>query len=589
MQVLDADYVRQTYAAWLKERVAARPWAPADLGDWERQRGLIRRHVLDSLALWPLPERPPLAVRYGGTLARDGYTLRRVYFQTWPGVYASGWLYMPTGVAGPLPAILHPHGHFENGNRHPTVQARLIALAKMGYIGLTVDSEHLYDWAAGVTPMTVMTWNNIRGIDLLCSLPEVDRTRIGCTGCSGGGQQTAFLMAVEDRIAAAVAVGYVCCFDELLFPEWTHCPCNHVPGLLTLADIPQMSAVFAPRPALYISMTGDWTHAFLERNLPDLQRVWTLFGAADRVSATYHDSPHDYSKPMREEAYGFFDRWFRGGSGDPIPEPAIEAETLDTLASLDDPPASAGLAGIRAEVLRRRTSSPTDALCFRARLADLLGGAGPIEAAPVSRVVRSGVLLRMQARALTLESDGALIPAVLLSPLAPGDIATEVAPASHPSAGGRAMVVLDPMGKQHCLDERTAWVESQVGDGTSVLLVDPRYYGEWALSPDVVDLNGAVLGQPPAGCAVRDALAAVALLRNGSPVSFGSVAIAGFGDGAVVAMLAGLVDPSVASVEAYEVGPSYADGRDRPRVPHILTLTDVPDMVRRLGERCHTR
>jgi cephalosporin-C deacetylase-like acetyl esterase len=210
-------------------------------------------------------------VHVSGKLERDGYTVKRVYWQTWPGYYASGYLYEPEGLSGKAPGILHPHGHWENGARHPVVQSRLIALARKGYVGLVVDSVHAYDYYAGVTPLTIMTWNNIRGIDLLCSLPEVDPERIGCTGCSGGGQQTLYLMCVEDRLTAAVPVNLVSEARRIIAADMTHCPCNHVAGFLAETDETEASAVFAPRPTLYICVTQDWTRWFPQEGYPEIR------------------------------------------------------------------------------------------------------------------------------------------------------------------------------------------------------------------------------------------------------------------------------------------------------------------------------
>jgi dienelactone hydrolase len=118
-------------------------------------------------------------------------------FTSRPGweVYASGWLYLPK-TPGKHPAILNPHGHWENGAMHPVMQSCCIGLAKKGYVALMVDSAHLSpeSFQVGASSIGVMTFNNLRAIDLLETLPEVDSTRIGCVGASGGGQQTMYLI-----------------------------------------------------------------------------------------------------------------------------------------------------------------------------------------------------------------------------------------------------------------------------------------------------------------------------------------------------------------------------------------------------------
>ncbi len=185
--LLGQDRVRAMQQAYLDRMARPRNPHAASLAQWEARRERVRRHVLDSLGLLPLPERVPLKVHVSGELDRDGYIVKRLYWRTWPHYYASGYLYMPKALQGPAPAILNPHGHWAQGSREPKVQARLISLARKGYVCLVVDSVHAYDYYSGITPISVMTWNNVRGLDLLSSLPEVDPERIGCTGCSGGG------------------------------------------------------------------------------------------------------------------------------------------------------------------------------------------------------------------------------------------------------------------------------------------------------------------------------------------------------------------------------------------------------------------
>ncbi len=251
--------------------------------EWEARKKELRQQVLDCLGLWPLPERVPLDVQVAARKKRDGYELQRIYWQVLPGVRASGWLYVPENIRGRAPAILCPHGHWNTGARHPTVQRRCIVLAKKGYVVLAVDSVHLDDYRVGVNPVGLMTWNNIRAIDLLASRDDVDPERIGCTGASGGGQQTMYLMAVEPRIAAAAPTVMISYFERIIAFDVAHCYCNHVPAILRYTDEPEICAAFAPKPALYMCDTRDWTQWFPHEGFPEIKRIYELYGAADRV------------------------------------------------------------------------------------------------------------------------------------------------------------------------------------------------------------------------------------------------------------------------------------------------------------------
>ncbi|MCX8107226.1 MAG: hypothetical protein N3G20_00310, partial [Verrucomicrobiae bacterium] len=172
-----------------------------DRGSWLRYADKLREKVLGSLGLWPLPDRVPLDVRIVGRLERDDVVIERVYYQTLPRVYASGYLYRPRaamdrtarGAFKPRPAVLNPHGHWPDGAVDTNVQARCIGLARLGFVAICPDSTHAIDLPVGLCPIGLMTWNNIRALDFLQSLEYVDPERLGCTGGSGGGQQTLYL------------------------------------------------------------------------------------------------------------------------------------------------------------------------------------------------------------------------------------------------------------------------------------------------------------------------------------------------------------------------------------------------------------
>ena len=170
----------------------------------------------------------------------------------------------------------------------------------------------LHNWAAGLVPMTVMCWNNVRGVDLLCSLPRGTTLPASLHRVLRRGRQTFYMMAIEDRLDVAVPVCMVSEFRRILAIDSHHCMCNHVPGILTATDTPELAACFAPRPSLLICVTQDWTAWLPQEGFPDIRGVYESFGRPDDVRCTQYDWQHDYSKPMREEAYGWFSRYLMG-------------------------------------------------------------------------------------------------------------------------------------------------------------------------------------------------------------------------------------------------------------------------------------
>jgi cephalosporin-C deacetylase-like acetyl esterase len=214
--VLPADAKRKMLEAYHRRMTEPKPPRFESKEAWEKRRAELRTLLLRDLGLDPLPDRCALDARVVASKDYGDYRLERIWYQALPEVWASGWLTVPKG-AKKAPTILNPHGHWEHGARHPVVQSRLIGLAKKGYVAFAIDSVHVTHWAIGVCPLTMMTWNNMRAIDYLETRPEVDASRIGCTGASGGGQQTMYLMALEDRIRAAVPVVMISYFRRILF------------------------------------------------------------------------------------------------------------------------------------------------------------------------------------------------------------------------------------------------------------------------------------------------------------------------------------------------------------------------------------
>ncbi|MGH7227052.1 MAG: alpha/beta hydrolase family protein, partial [Gemmataceae bacterium] len=210
---------------------------PATKEAWLKRRQAVREQMLVALGLWPLPVKTPLKPVIHGKFDRDDYTIEKVFFASYPGHYVSGNLYRPKTKSDKLPGVLCPHGHWANGRffeaddktvaaqmkqgaektpegaKYP-LQARCVQLARMGCVVFHYDMVGYADSTAiahrsGFTDadaelrlqsfMGLQTWNSIRALDFLLSLPDVDATRIGVTGASGGGTQTMILCAIDDR------------------------------------------------------------------------------------------------------------------------------------------------------------------------------------------------------------------------------------------------------------------------------------------------------------------------------------------------------------------------------------------------------
>ena len=319
-------------------------------GAWQERVREIREQALVSCGLWPMPEKPPLNAKIFGRIARDGYSVEKVYFQTYPGCYLAGNLYRPLGQGqGPFPAVLNPHGHWKKGRLEDTtlgsIPARCINFARQGLVAFSYDLVGYNDTQFAPNPdapgykahrqfgarpadqlwnislMGLQTWNSLRALDFLESLPEVDRSRIGCTGASGGGTQTFMLGAVDDRLAAQAPTGMVSHSMQ------GGCLCENAPGLRVEYSNMEIAAAAAPRPQILVAATGDWTKTTLTIEGPALERIYRLFNAPEKLRYVRLDFDHNYNQPSREQVYGWFGKWLRGlPEATPIAEQPCQKE-----------------------------------------------------------------------------------------------------------------------------------------------------------------------------------------------------------------------------------------------------------------------
>ncbi len=166
--------------------------------------------------------------------------------------------------------------------------------------------------------MGLQTWNSIRSLDFLLSLPDVDPTRIGVTGASGGGTQTFILCAVDDR--PTVAFPAVMVSTEMQ----GGCVCENASYLRQGTGNVELAALFAPKP---LGMTGahDWTLHVEETGLPSLKALYKLYGAEDRVMAkVFPQFEHNYNQVSREVMYNWFNKYLKLGQPEPVTEKPFE-------------------------------------------------------------------------------------------------------------------------------------------------------------------------------------------------------------------------------------------------------------------------
>jgi len=372
-----------------------RPIASAEA--WPDRKKKIRLRTRVAAGLWPLPAKTALEPVIHGTVERDGFTVSRVFFQSLPGHFVTGSLFLPTGPSrerallnGKRPGILCPHGHWRNGRfydagepralqdvaigaerfvtaaRNP-IHARCVQLARMGCVVFHYDmigyadsiqfAEHrrgprprLHSLVEGkwgfVSPAAtarlqtnfgLQTWNSMRALDFLYTLDEVDPERILVTGASGGATQTMMLAAIDDRVDAS----FPCVMASTAMQGG--CTCENSHYLRIGQGNIDLAAAVAPKP-LGLTAADDWTVELESRGHPDLQNLYEMLGAPGHYEAHFNiHFRHNYNHVSRTQMYQFVNRHFQLGLSTPVLERDFQRlEREDLTVWTDHHPAPAG-------------------------------------------------------------------------------------------------------------------------------------------------------------------------------------------------------------------------------------------------------
>lgn len=303
----------------------------------KRQEELKARFIA---ALGGFPEKTPLNARVTGKEQRDGYRIERVIYESRPHHHVTAVLFLPEGTP-PFPGVLVPCGHSANGKAAETYQRACISMARNGLAVLCYDpigqgervqlldkqgksaipgstSEHTMTGIgallAGSSTATYRIWDGIRSLDYLASRPEVDPKRLGCTGNSGGGTLTAYLMALDDRIVAAAPSCYITTLERLFATIGPQDAEQNIPGQVAFGlEHTDYVTLRAPRPTLicvgtqdYFDIRGAWT-TFREAKL-----IYGKLGHGERIDLFEYNDKHGFSKPRREAALRWMRRWLLG-------------------------------------------------------------------------------------------------------------------------------------------------------------------------------------------------------------------------------------------------------------------------------------
>ena len=334
----------------------------AAIEDWPSFQKKARQELLEMLGLRPIPSKTPLKPVITGVTEHEAFLVEKLHFQSMPGLYVTGNLYIPKNIKDSLPAILYVCGHAnvkENGISYGAkvnYHHHAAWFARHGYICLIIDTLQLgeiegihhgtyrYDrwwWLSrGYTPSGVEAWNGIRAVDYLVSRPEVDASRIGVTGRSGGGINSWWAVALDDRVKAAVPVAGITDLTNHVVDGCVegHCDCMYLINTHRW-DYAKLAALAAPRPLLISNTDQDEIYPIdgVFRTYRKVRGIYETLDAKSRIALNTAAGPHKDLQELRVHAFRWFNHYLKG-EDDLIEKPAVKFFKPEQLRVFDQLP-----------------------------------------------------------------------------------------------------------------------------------------------------------------------------------------------------------------------------------------------------------
>jgi len=352
------------------------------LESWQRRQRYIRETLIDIVG--PFPERTPLNPKIVRTITREKFRVEHIIFESQPNFFVTSSLYIPAGVekGRRAPAIIYCSGHSAEGYRTDVYQHVILNLVGKGFIVFAFDpvgqgerleyfdqetgksiiggptKEHSYPGAqaliTGSSQAKYMIWDGMRAVDYLLTRAEVDPARIGITGRSGGGTQSAYIAAMDERIYAAVPENYITNYKRLLQTIGPQDAEQNLTNFIGRGlDHPDFLIVRAPKPALMITTTGDMFSiqgAIETEN--EVAEIYKAYGKEENFGRVEDDAGHASTLKNREAMYAFFQKHL-DNPGNPHDE-ETQPLTAEELQVTETGQVSTSLASLSVFSLNRR-------------------------------------------------------------------------------------------------------------------------------------------------------------------------------------------------------------------------------------------
>ena len=604
--------------------------------DWLAKKDKYRTQLFSMLGIDPNRSRTDLKATITGKVDGDGFVVEKLHYQSSPGLYVTGNLYLPAErkEGQKFPAILYVCGHgrvkkggVSYGNK-THYHHHGAWFARNGYVCLTIDtiqlgeieglhhgiySKNMWWWASrGYTPAGVEAWNGIRGIDYLQSRPEVDGERIGVTGRSGGGAYSWWVAALDERVKAAVPVAGITSMRNHVVDGCVegHCDCMYQVNARGW-DYAMISSLVAPR-SLLISNT-DKDRIFPLDGVVDVhrktKRVYDLLGVPNNLGLHVTEGPHKDTQNLRVHAFSWFNRFLKK-ENPLIDKPAVKYFEPEQLKVFEKLPADEITSRIHDTFVPQAEppTVPKDKACWSAyRKATMAGLNEHVFAGWPDNPGKLG-----NEKALDLKADGIRLAAYDFNSQQPWELRLFVAHRKNLSLKDADLVVLNVLdekgwgdfaatygkpfpaafegtGKMPAHDVEAFGSEKRMFDNQdwAMAYVAPRGIGPTAWSGDARKRNHILrrfylLGQTLDGMRVYDVVRSAKALRGIEGLGKTSLWMQAHGAMAANLLYASLYVPEVTRLDLHDLPASHMQG---PAYLNVLRHLDLPQAVALAAER----
>jgi dienelactone hydrolase len=571
-----------------------------------------------------LPAKTALHATVSGTIRKEGYSIEKIAYESFPGHHVTANLYLPVGQ-GPFPAALFFCGHEDISKATESYQKTAILFAKSGFAVLVIDpisQAERYQLTdangkpltrGGTTEHTLLNetsnlggtstpadelWDNVRALDYLFTRKEIDTSRVGCLGNSGGGIQTIYFAAIEKRIKVMAVCSFLFTRERALELTGPSDGCSQMPdeGKLQM-EMNDFLIAAAPTPVLVLAGRYDfidYTGTVTATN--ELKKFYSALGKNERVELFTVDDGHGISKPKREAALSWFQRWLKNDlsrirEGDLL---ISQPSDLTVTASGQVSTSFSNEVSIPARNLALYDAAASSRQQFAAMDRN-------VQLQAIKKMLRfekpSASLHADQAG--FVEKDGLTYNKIILRREREVPLPVLVI---YPSGAVNSVILwCDGRGKNKIADS-TEYIQSMLNKNAAIVLADLRGMGETEDRTDQNDpkyynreYRNAMLalhiGKPLAAQRTTDIQTVLDLIGTDDRLKGHPVQLYASGFATHPAMFAALFNPQIATLEVSDL-PSYKYILDHPVerdwysyvIPNVLLSFDVPDIVKILSD-----